>query len=124
MNQRLFVLLAHPGHIEVFGLDDQGAFSRLARPSSWSETRAVFSMLPAYRRRFLLVAIGSIPPESFLVNLAPDFDSLVFVPRPWLDEIPRHRTRLRALRAARIAESHLAAPLQTHAVILEEDLPF
>lgn len=124
MKDGLLTLLATPRRIDLFGLDDRGLFGRLARASSWSETRAILAMLPACRRRLTLVAAGELPPPSLLDGLASDLDSLVLVPANWLAALPRRRTRLRALQAARLAELHLDEPIHTVTVFSDHDLPF
>lgn len=124
MNDRLFTLVERPPHLGVYGLDDDGLFTHLARARSWAEARGVFGTLPAYRRHFTLVATGAQPPEPFLRALGSDLDQLVFVPDPWLSEIPPHRLRLRARRAARLALAHLCAPIQSRDVFSDYDVPF
>lgn len=124
MNDGLLTLLAGPRRIDLFGLDDHGLFGRLARASSWSETRAIFAMLPTCRRRITLVAAGQLPPPSLLDGLTPDLDRLVFVPDNWLAALPRRQPRLRARHAARLAALHLDEPIHTVTVFRDEDLPF
>lgn len=124
MNDSLLTLLATPRRIDLFGLDDRGLFGRLARASSWSETRAILTMLPACRRRLTLVAAGELPPPSLLDGLASDLDSLVFVPDNWLAAFPRQQARLRARHAARVAALHLDEPIHTITVLRNDDLPF
>ena len=124
MNDRLFTLLARPDRIDLFGLDDRGLFGRLARASSWSQTRAVLAMLPASRRRLTLVAAGSLPPPSLLDGLASDLDRLVLVPGNWLAALPPQQARLRARHAARLAALHLDKPIHTVTVFRDDDLPF
>ena len=123
MNDGLLTLLATSGHVDLFGLDDHGLFGRLARASSWSETRAVLAMIPA-RRRLTLVAAGSLPPPSLLDGLASDLDRLVLVPDNWLAALPRHQPRLRARHAARLAALHLDEPIHTVSVFHDDDPPF
>lgn len=124
MNDRLLTLLAGPRRIDLFGLDDHGLFGRLARASSWSETRAIFALLPGSRRRLTLVAAGSLPPSSLLDDLAADLESLVLVPNNWLVGLPPHQPRLRARHAARLAVLHLDQPIHTVTVFRDDDLPF
>jgi hypothetical protein len=124
LNDGLFTLLAGPRRIDLFGLDDHGLFGRLARASSWSETRAVFAMLPACRRRVTLVAAGELPPPSLLDDLAAHIECLVLVPNNWLAALPRHQPRLRARHAARLAALHLHEPIHTVTVLRDDDLPF
>ncbi len=124
MNDRLFTLVERPSRLDVFGLDDDGRFARLARANSWTGARGLFGTLPTYRRHFTLVATGSQPPEPFLRTLGPDLDRLVFVPDPWLAGIPRRRSRTRARLAARLALAHLAAPIQSRDVFADYDIPF
>jgi hypothetical protein len=124
VNDGLLTLLAGPRHIDLFGLDDHGVFGRLARASSWSETRAVFAMLPARCRRLTLVAAGSLPPPSLLDGLASDLESLVLVPDNWLAALPRQQASLRARHAARLAALHLDEPIHTVTVLRDDDLPF
>jgi hypothetical protein len=124
VNDGLFTLLAGPRRIDLFGLDDHGLFGRLARASSWSETRAIFAMLPACRRRITLVAAGELPPPSLLDGLAFDLDRLVLVPNSWLAGLPRHQPRLRARHAAHLAALHLHEPIHTVTVFRDDDLPF
>lgn len=124
MNDGLLTLLARPRAIDLFGLDDHGLFGRLARASSWSETRAVLAMLPARRRRLTLVAAGSLPPPSLLDDLASDLERLVLVPDNWLAALPHQQARLRARQAARLAALHLDAPIHTVTVFRDDDLPF
>lgn len=122
MNAPLLTLLASPRRIDLFGLDDRGLFGRLARASSWSETRAILAMLPTRRRRLTLVAAGELPPHSLLDGLA--LDRLVLVPDNWLAGLPPHQPRLRARHAARLAALHLDEPINTVAVLDDDDLPF
>ena len=124
MNDGLLTLLAGPRRIDLFGLDDHGVFGRLARSSSWSETRAVLAMLPACRRRLTLVAAGQLPPPSLLDGLASDLNRLVLVPDNWLAALPRQQTRLRARHAARLAALHLDEPIHTVTLFRHDDLPF
>ena len=124
MNDRLFSLVERPSRLDVYGLDDDGCFARLARAHSWVEARGLLGTLPSYRRRFTLVATGRQPPEPFLRALGPDLDQLVFVPDPWLSGIPPHRSRLRARHAARLALDHLSDPIQTRDVFADYDVPF
>lgn len=124
MNDGLLTLLATSGHVDLFGLDEHGLFGRLARASSWSETRAVLAMIPARRRRLTLVAAGSLPPPSLLDGLASDLDRLVLVPDSWLAALPRHQPRLRARHAARLAALHLDEPIHTVSVFRDDRLPF
>ncbi len=124
MNDRLLTLLATPRRIDLFGLDDHGLFGRLARASSWSETRAILAMLPARRRRLTLVAVGQLPPPSLLDGLASDLDRLVLVPDNWLAALPRQQPGLRARHAARLASLHLDEPIHTVTVFRDDDLPF
>lgn len=124
MNDRFFTVLPGPSYVDIFGLDDLGLFTRLARALSWPEVRAIFHLLPAYRRHFTLVVAGTRPPESFLRALADSLDNLVFVPDTWLAGIPRRRARLRARRAARLAAAHLFAPIQTVHTLPDDDMPF
>ena len=122
MNDPLLTLLASPRRIDLFGLDDRGLFARLARASSWSETRAILAMLPTRRRRLTLVAAGELPPHSLLDGLA--LDRLVLVPDNWLAGLPPHQPRLRARHAARLAALHLDQPINTVTVFDDDDLPF
>ena len=122
MNDGLLTLLATPRRIDLFGLDDRGLFGRLARASSWSETRAILAMLPTRRRRLTLVAAGELPPHSLLDGLA--LDRLVLVPDNWLAGLPPHQPRLRARHAARLAALHLDEPINTVTVFDDDDLPF
>lgn len=122
MNDLLLTLLASPRRIDLFGLDDRGLFGRLARASSWSETRAILAMLPTRRRRLTLVAAGELPPHSLLDGLA--LDRLVLVPDNWLAGLPPHQPRLRARHAARLAALHLDEPINTVTVLDDDDLPF
>ena len=122
MNAPLLTLLASPRRIDFFGLDDRGLFGRLARASSWSETRAILAMLPTRRRRLTLVAAGELPPHSLLDGLA--LDRLVLVPDNWLAGLPPHQPRLRARHAARLAALHLDEPINTVTVFDDDDLPF
>ena len=122
MNDPLLTLLATPRRIDLFGLDDRGLFGRLARASSWSETRAILAMLPTRRRRLTLVAAGELPPHSLLDGLA--LDRLVLVPDNWLAGLPPHQPRLRARHAARLAALHLDEPINTVTVLDDDDLPF
>lgn len=122
MNAPLLTLLASPRRIDLFGLDDRGLFGRLARASSWSETRAILAMLPTRRRRLTLVAAGELPPHSLLDGLA--LDRLVLVPDNWLAGLPPHQPRLRARHAARLAALHLDEPINTVTVLDDDDLPF
>lgn len=124
MNDGLLTLLAGPRRIDLFGLDDHGVFGRLARASSWSETRAILAMLPARRRRLTLVAAGRLPPPSLLDGLASDLNRLVLVPDNWLAALPRRNARLRARHAARLAALHLDEPIHTVTVFGDDDLPF
>ena len=124
MNDCLLTLLASPGRIDLFGLDDRGLFARLARASSWSETRAILAMLPAARPRLTLVAAGHLPPPSLLDGLASGLDSLVLVPDTWLAALPRHQPGRRARHAARLAELHLHEPIHNVTVFRDDDLPF
>lgn len=124
MNDSLLTLLAGHHAIDLFGLDDRGLFGRLARASSWSETRAILAMLPACRRRLTLVAAGSLPPPSLLDDLASNIESLVLVPDNWLAALPRRQARLRARHAARLAALHLDEPIHTVTVLRNDDLPF
>lgn len=124
MNDRLLTLLVGPQRIDLFGLDDRGLFGRLARASSWYETRAILAMLPARRRRLTLVAAGQLPPTSLLDGLAADLKSLVLVPNNWLVGLPTHQPRLRAHHAARLAALHLDEPIHTVTVFRDADLPF
>ena len=125
MNDGLLpTLLAGPRHIDLFGLDDHGVFGRLARVSCWSETHAIFAMLPACRRRLTLVAAGQLPPHSLLNGLASDLNRLVLVPDNWIAALPRQQTRLRAHHAARLAALHLHQPIHTVTVLRDDDLPF
>jgi hypothetical protein len=124
LNDGLLTLLAGPRAIDLFGLDDRGLFGRLARASSWSETRAVLAMLPACRRRLTLVAAGSLPPPSLLNGLAADLERLVLVPDSWLASLPPRPARLRARHAARLALLHLDEPIHTVTVFCDDDLPF
>ena len=122
MNDPLLTLLASPRRIDLFGLDDRGLFGRLARASSWSETRAILAMLPTRRRPLTLVAAGELPPHSLLDGLA--LDRLVLVPDNWLAGLPPHQPRLRARHAARLAALHLDEPINTVTVLDDDDLPF
>ena len=122
MNDPLLTLLASPRRIDLFGLDDRGLFGRLARASSWSETRAILAMLPTRRRRLTLVAAGELPPHSLLDGLA--LDRLELVPDNWLAGLPPHQPRLRARHAARLAALHLDEPINTVTVLDDDDLPF
>ena len=122
MKDGLLTLLATPRRIDLFGLDDRGLFGRLARASSWSETRAILAMLPTRRRRLTLVAAGELPPHSLLDGLA--LDRLVLVPDNWLAGLPPHQPRLRARHAARLAALHLDEPINTVTVFDDDDLPF
>ena len=122
MNDPLLTLLASPRRIDLFGLDDRGLFGRLARASSWSETRAILAMLPTRRRRLTLVAAGELPPHSLLDGLA--LDRLVLVPDNWLAGLPPHQPRLRARHAARLAALHLDEHINTVTVLDDDDLPF
>ena len=122
MNDPLLTLLASPRRIDLFGLDDRGLFGRLARASSWSETRAILAMLPTRRRRLTLVAAGELPPHSLLDGLA--LDRLVLVPDNWLAGLPPHQPSLRARHAARLAALHLDEPINTVTVFDDDDLPF
>jgi hypothetical protein len=122
VNDPLLTLLASPRRIDLFGLDDRGLFGRLARASSWSETRAILAMLPTRRRRLTLVAAGELPPHSLLDGLA--LDRLVLVPDNWLAGLPPHQPRLRARHAARLAALHLDEPINTVTVLDDDDLPF
>lgn len=122
MNDPLLTLLASPRRIDLFGLDDRGLFGRLARASSWSETRAILAMLPTRRRRLTLVAAGELPPHSLLDGLA--LDRLVLVPDNWLAGLPPHQPRLRARHAARLAKLHLDEPIHTVTAFRDDDLPF
>jgi len=122
VNDPLLTLLASPRRIDLFGLDDRGLFGRLARASSWSETRAILAMLPTRRRRLTLVAAGELPPHSLLDGLA--LDRLVLVPDNWLAGLPPHQPRLRARHAARLAALHLDEPINTVTVFDDDDLPF
>ena len=122
MKDGLLTLLATPRRIDLFGLDDRGLFGRLARASSWSETRAILAMLPTRRRRLTLVATGELPPHSLLDGLA--LDRLVLVPDNWLAGLPPHQPRLRARHAARLAALHLDEPINTVTVLDDDDLPF
>ena len=124
MNDRLFTRVQRPSHLDVYGLDDDGRFARLARAHSWLHARSVFGTLPSYRRHFTLVATGTKPPEPFLRALGPDLDQLVFVPDPWLSAMTRHRSRLRARHAARLALAHLSGPIQSRDVFSDYDVPF
>lgn len=124
MNDRLLTLLAGPRAIDLYGLDDQGLFGRLARASSWSETRAILAMLPTCRRRLTLVAAGSLPPPSLLGDLASDLERLVLVPDNWLAMLPLKQARLRARHAARLAVLHINQPIHTVSVFRDDDLPF
>ena len=124
MNDGLLTLLAGPRRIDLFGLDDRGLFGRLARASSWSETRAVLAMIPARRRRLTLVAAGSLPPPSLLDDLVSNLDRLVLVPDNWLAALPRHQSRLRACHAARLAALHLDEPIHTVTLFHDDDTPF
>ena len=114
MNGRLFALVPGPRHIHLYGLDDAGLFSLLARPSSWPAALATFETLPARSRPVTLVAVGSAPPDSFLRALGHNLDAFVFVPGHWLRGVPRNRQELRARRAVRLAITHLRQPIQTH----------
>jgi hypothetical protein len=124
VNDRLLTLVERPSHLDVYGLDDDGRFARLARALSWAGARGLFGTLPSYRRHFTLVATGSLPPEPFLRTLGPDLERLVFVPDPWLSGISRHRPRLRARHAARLALAHLSDPIQSRDVFTDYDVPF
>lgn len=124
MNEPLLTLLATPRHVDLFGLDDRGLFGRLARASSWSETRAVLAMLPARPRRLTLVAAGFLPPPSLLDPLASHLQRLVLVPDSWLAAHPRRRPCLRARHAARLAALHLDEPIHTVTVFRDDNLPF
>ena len=124
MNDGLLTLLATPRRIDLFGLDDRGLFGRLARASSWSETRAILSMLPACHRRLTLVAAGELPPPSLLHGLASDLDSLVLVPDNWLAALAPQQASLRARHAARLAALHLHEPIHTVTVFRDDALPF
>jgi hypothetical protein len=124
MNDRLFTLVERPSRLDLYGLDDDGRFARLARAHSWAGARGLFGTLPSYCRHFTLVATGFQPPEPFLRALGPDLDRLVFVPDPWLAGIPRHRARLRARRAARLALAHLSDPIHSRDVFADYDVPF
>ena len=114
MNERLFALVPAPRHIYLYGLDDAGLFALLARPSSWPAALAAFGTLPARSRPVTLVALGSAPPVSFLRALGHNLDAFVFVPDTWLRRVPRHRLKIRARRAVRLAITHLRQPIQTH----------
>lgn len=114
MNERLFALVPGSRHIHLYGLDDAGLFTLLARPSSWSAALAAFATLPARSRPVTLVAVASAPPDSFLRALGHNLDAFVFVPGTWLRGLPRNRLQLRARRAARLAITHLRQPIQTH----------
>lgn len=124
MNDPLLVLVPTSSHIDVFGPTDDALFARLARARSWSEAHALLALLPTHRRRTTIVAVGVTPPDSFLRLLAPPTDGLVFVPSPWLADAPRRYPTVRARRAASLAALHLAAPIQTHPVLTDDDLPF
>lgn len=124
MNDPLFVLLAGPDHVDLFGLDPDGLFARLARSSSWVEARAVLGVLPGYRRPFTLVVVGDAPPVSFIRALAPCLARLVLVPLAWLAGVPLHRPRLRARRAARLALAHLSAPIENLTAFADDTYPF
>jgi len=124
VNDGLLTLLATPRRIDLFGLDDRGLFGRLARASSWSETRAILAMLPACHRRLTLVAAGELPPPSLLDGLASDLDRLVLVPDNWLAALPSHQPRLRARHAARLATLHLDEPIHTVSLFHDGDFPF
>ncbi len=113
MNERLFALVPGPRLIHLYGLDDAGLFTLLARPSSWTATLATFGTLPARSRPVTLVALGSAPPDSFLRALGHNLDAFVFVPGTWLRGVPRNRGQLRARRAARLAITHLRQPIRT-----------
>ncbi len=114
MNDRIFAVVPGPRHIHIYGLDDAGLFSLLARPSSWPAALAAFGTLPARSRPVTLVAVGSAPPDSFLRALGHNLDAFVFVPGHWLCGLPRHKPQLRARRAACLAITHLRQPIQTH----------
>jgi hypothetical protein len=124
VNDGLLTLLAGPRRIDLFGLDDHGLFGRLARATSWPETRAVLAMLPARRRRLTLVAAGSLPPQSLLDGLVSDLGRLVLIPDNWLAALPRQQPMLRARHAARLAALHLDEPIHTVTVFRHDDLPF
>ena len=124
MNDRLFTIVERPSRLDVYGLDDDVRFARLARAHSWAEARGLFGTLPSSRRHFTLVATGTQPPEPFLRALGPDLGLLVFVPDPWLSGIPRHRSRLRARRAVSLALAHLSDPIQSRDVFADYDVPF
>lgn len=124
MNDGLLTLLPGPRHVDLFGLDDHGVFGRLARASSWPETRAILAMLPDCRRRLTLVAAGSLPPPSLLDDLASHLESLVLVPDTWLSALPRQQASLRARHATRLAVLHLDEPIHTVTVFHDDSLPF
>jgi len=122
VNDRFFTLVQSPTHLDVYGLDDDGIFARLARTRSWAEASATFGTLPSSRHRHLtLVGAGSRPPESFLHALRPDVDRLVFVPDLWLANLPQNRPDSRARRAARFALAHLFAPIHSRDVFSDYD---
>jgi hypothetical protein len=124
MNSRLFALVHGHRHLDLFGSDDAGLFSLLARPSSWSVALATLGALPARSCPIILVAVRSAPPDSFLRALGPNLDTFVFVPGPWLRGVPRHRADLNARRAARLAIAHLRQPIHTHYLDPADVFPF
>jgi hypothetical protein len=120
----LFTLVERPSRLDVYGLDDDGLFTRLARARSWTAARCVLGSLSAHSRHFTLVATGTQPPEPFLRALGSHLDQLILVPEPWLSGIPRHFARRRARHAARLALAHLVAPIQSRDVFSDYDVPF
>ncbi len=124
MSVLLFALVERPSFIDIFGPDEDGSFSYLARARYWPHAQAVFGTLPSYLRRGMtLVAAGFTPPESFLRALRPDVHRVVIVPGFWLSGLSGESTRLHAHRAARVALAHLFAPIQTRDVLSDDDLP-
>ena len=59
MNSRLFALVPGHRHIDLFGPDDAGLFSLLARPSSWSVALATLASLPARSCPIILGALAA-----------------------------------------------------------------